>query len=176
LLIIKYNLYLFFFNFIIYKITLNKQFIFNLGDTYDIKFSLTGFLDFDPIKNYYCKSRVLSCANGTILDITFKFLAGFNMRLIFDCFYASRKKKKQRLPEILDLMCGQNLQNTNNIETYIDFLFSFYLLIILLFLFFYFFANFVIISWNFVTLYCYVLLIQEIWRFLLDLVGFQWGT
>jgi hypothetical protein len=60
---------------------INKQFIFNLGNTYDVKFSLIGFLDFDPIKNYYCKSRVLFCANGTILDITFKFLAELNMHL-----------------------------------------------------------------------------------------------
>jgi hypothetical protein len=32
--------------------------------------------------------------NGTILDITFKFMIGFNMWLIFDYFYASRKKRR----------------------------------------------------------------------------------
>jgi hypothetical protein len=68
------------------------------------------------------------------------------------------------------------LHSTYNIEIYIDFLFSFYLFTILSFFFFYFFENFVIISWNFATLYCYVLLIWEIWRFLLYLVSFQWGT
>jgi hypothetical protein len=82
----------------------NKHFTFSLGDTHDVKFSLTSFLDFDPNKNYYYKSRVFSCANGTILDITFKFLAGHNMRLIFDCFYTPRKK--QRLFKFSDLMCG----------------------------------------------------------------------
>jgi hypothetical protein len=71
---------------------INKHFIFNLGDTNDVKFSLTGFLDFDPIKNYSYKSCILSYANGMILDITFKFMAGHNMRLIYDCFYALRKK------------------------------------------------------------------------------------
>jgi hypothetical protein len=71
----------------------NKHFIFNLGNTNDVIFSLNDFLDFDPIKIYYCKSRVLSCVNGTILEITFKFMVGLNMQLIFDCFYASRKKQ-----------------------------------------------------------------------------------
>jgi hypothetical protein len=47
----------------------NKHFIFNLGDTNDIMFSLTNFLDFDSIKNYFYKSRILSCVNRTILDI-----------------------------------------------------------------------------------------------------------
>jgi hypothetical protein len=51
---------------------INKQFIFNLGDTHDVKFSLTGFLDFNPIKNNYHKSRVISCVNGMILDIYMK--------------------------------------------------------------------------------------------------------
>jgi hypothetical protein len=57
----------------------NKQFIFNLGDTNDVMFSLTEFLEFDPIKNYLYKSRVLSCINRIIMDITFKFMAGHNM-------------------------------------------------------------------------------------------------
>jgi hypothetical protein len=70
----------------------NKHLIFNLGDTNDVMFSLTDFLDFDPIKSYY-KSRVLSCTNGKIQDITFKFIVELNMRLIFGYFYASRKKK-----------------------------------------------------------------------------------
>jgi hypothetical protein len=72
---------------------INKHFIFNLDDTNNVKFSLIDFLNFDLIKNYYYKSYVLFCANGMILDITFKFLAEYNMQLIFDCFYASRKKR-----------------------------------------------------------------------------------
>jgi hypothetical protein len=70
----------------------NTQFIFNLSDTNDVIFSLNDFLDFDTIKNYYYKSRVLSCKNGTISDITFKFMAGHNMRLMFAYFYTPRKK------------------------------------------------------------------------------------
>jgi hypothetical protein len=130
---------------------INKHFIFNLGDTHDVKFSLTGFSDFDPIKNYSFKSRVISCANGTILDITFKFMAGYNMRLIFDCFYAPRKKR--RLPKYLDTMCGQGSPVLIKIEfKYIDFLSSFnFFFSFLVFLFFYFFFyiffyNFVIVS------------------------------
>jgi hypothetical protein len=71
----------------------NKQFNFNLGDTNDVMFSLNDFLDFDPIKNYFVKSCVFFCTNGTILNITFKFMARHNMRLIFDYFYAPRKKR-----------------------------------------------------------------------------------
>jgi hypothetical protein len=71
---------------------INKHFIFNLGDTTDVMFSLIDFLDFNPINNHY-KSRVLSCTNGTIQDITFKFRTEPNMRLIFDSFYAPRKKR-----------------------------------------------------------------------------------
>jgi hypothetical protein len=56
----------------------NKYFIFNLGDTNNVMFSLTDFLNFDLIKSYY-KSRVLSCTNGTIHDITFKFRTGPNI-------------------------------------------------------------------------------------------------
>jgi hypothetical protein len=69
----------------------NKHFIFNIGDTNDVMFSLTDFLDSDPIKSYF-KSHVLSCTNGTIQDITFKFTTELNMRLIFGYFYALRKK------------------------------------------------------------------------------------
>jgi hypothetical protein len=82
----------------------NKHFISNLSDINDVMFSLTDFLEFDPIKNYYYKSCVLSCTNGTISDITFKFMAGHNIRLIFDYFYAPRKKRQ--LLKYLDLMCG----------------------------------------------------------------------
>jgi hypothetical protein len=85
----------------------NKHFIFSLGDTNDIMFSLNDFLDFDPINIYYYKSRVLSCMDGTILNITFKFMARHNMQLIFDCFYALRKKRQ--LFSYLELICGQNL-------------------------------------------------------------------
>jgi hypothetical protein len=62
-----------------------------LDDTNDVKFSLNNFLDFDSIINHL-KSRVFSCKNGTILDITFKFFAEPNMQLIYDCFYASKRK------------------------------------------------------------------------------------
>jgi hypothetical protein len=57
----------------------NKYFNFNLGDTNDVMFSITDFLDFDLNKNYFYKSRVLSYTNGTILNIIFKFTAGLNM-------------------------------------------------------------------------------------------------
>jgi hypothetical protein len=119
---------------------INKQFNFNLGDTNDVMFSLINFLEFDPIKNYLYKSRVLFYANRKILDITFKFMAGHNMRLIFDCFYAP--KKKRRLSKYLELMCRQDSPVTIRIEhLYIDFLFSFifsFVFKILVFLFFYF--------------------------------------
>jgi hypothetical protein len=112
----------------------NKHFSSNLGDTNDIMFSLTDLLDFNLITNYLFKSHVLSCANGTILDITFKFIAGYNMRLIFDCFYVPRKKR--RLPTYLDLMCEQGLPVSFHIKyLYIDFFFFFLL-------FFFFFKHF----------------------------------
>jgi hypothetical protein len=147
---------------------INKYFIFNLSDTNDIMFSLTDFLEFDPIKNYYHKSCVLSCTNGTILDITFRFTVGHNMRLIFDYFYAPRKKR--RLLKHLDLMCGQDSTVPINIEfRYIDFLFSFifsFSFKILVFLFFYFFSyfyNFVIVSWNLVIFFRYVSNLWKVW-------------
>jgi hypothetical protein len=111
----------------------NKHFIFNLGDTNDVMFSLNDFLDFNPINNYF-KSRILSCTNGTIQDITFKFRTGLNMRLIFDCFYTPRKKR--RLFNYLDFMCEPNLLRTFNIEFYIDFNFLFLFLFFLLQFFF----------------------------------------
>jgi hypothetical protein len=79
----------------------NTQFIFNLSDTNDVMFNLNEILDFDPIM--YFKSRVFSYTNGTILYITFKFMAGLNMQLIFNYFYAP--KKKHRLFSYFDLMC-----------------------------------------------------------------------
>jgi hypothetical protein len=152
----------------------NKHFIFNLGDTTNVMFSLTDFLDFNPINNHH-KSRVFSCTNGTIQDITFKFMARYNIQLIFDCFYAPRKKR--RLIKHLIPMCEQSLRGIYNIEFYIDFLFSFSFLQIFSFFFFFSFKifcdKFIIISWNFVTLFCYVLLIWEIWRFFLNLVCIQ---
>jgi hypothetical protein len=123
---------------------INKQFIFNLDDTYDVKFSLTGFLDFNPITNYFYKSRVFSCVNGMILDITFKFLAGHNMRLTFDYFYAPRKKKHRPF-NLSYLMWELNLHDIHNIEYYIDFLFSFFFFTILFFSFFYFFLAILIL-------------------------------
>jgi hypothetical protein len=56
----------------------NKHFIFKLGDTNDVMFSLNDFLDFNPINNYF-KSHVLSYTNGAIQDITFKFRTRPNM-------------------------------------------------------------------------------------------------
>jgi hypothetical protein len=147
---------------------INKHFIFNLSDTNNVMFSLTDFLEFDPIKNFYYKSRVLSCTNGTISDITFKFTAGLNMRLIFDCFYAPRKK--WRLPKHSELMCGPRLSVTINIEfIYIDFLFSFsfffFFSISFFFYFFFYSYNFVRISWNLVILFSYVSIIWKVWGF-----------
>jgi hypothetical protein len=140
----------------------NKHFIFNLGDTNDVRFNLTDFLDFNPIKSY-SKLRVLSCTNGTIQDITFKFKTGPNMRLIFDSFYAPRKKCRL-FNHRNSIMCGQYLFQTFNIEHYIDFFFLPFSFKIFGFLFFYFsFKNFVVFSWNFVNFDCYVLLIWEIW-------------
>jgi hypothetical protein len=133
-------------------------------------FSLNNFLDFNPIKIYYDKSRVLSCTNRTILDITFKFMTRHSMRLIFDCFYAPRKKR--RLSKYLELMYGQSLPVTVYIEClYIDFLFSFifflfFEILVFLFFYFFFFYYFVIISWNLVIFYCYVLIMWEVWGFL----------
>jgi hypothetical protein len=57
---------------------INKHFNINLGDTNDVKFNLNSLLDFNSIKNHI-KLRVLFSANRTILDITFKFMAGLNM-------------------------------------------------------------------------------------------------
>jgi hypothetical protein len=121
---------------------LNKHFIFTLGDTNDVIFSLNEILDFDPI--IFFKSRVLSCTNRKISYITFKFIAGLNMQLIFNCFYAS--KKKQRLLNHFDMMCGQDLLFIYNIETiYIDFIFPF--ILFSLFTIFFFFS--------FYFLFCY---------------------
>jgi hypothetical protein len=146
----------------------NKQFIFNLGDTNDVMFSSISFLDFNPINNHH-KSRVLSCTNEIIQNITFKFRTGPNMRLIFDSFYAPRKKR--RLSDYLELMCGQNLRRTFNIEHFIDlFSFSFFFIKFSFFFFFfyYFLKIFTFISWNFVALWCYILLIWKIWGFFLN--------
>jgi hypothetical protein len=117
-----------------------------IGDTNDVMFSLNNYLEFDIIINYN-KLHVLSCVNGTILDITFKFMTGHNMRLIFDCFYAPRKKR--RLLNYLNLMCEQNLFKTFNIKYYINFLFLFFYFTIFFFFlsifFYFFFKKFVLI-------------------------------
>jgi hypothetical protein len=137
---------------------LNKQFIFNLDNTNDIMFSLNEFLDFDLINDYYFKSHVFFYTNGIILDITFKFIAGLNMRLIFNCFYAS--KKKQRLSNHIDLICGQDLPITFNIEQlYKDFLFTFFFFFrIFFFFFFYFFFFFKKFYFDFLESCSYLLL------------------
>jgi hypothetical protein len=127
----------------------NKHFIFNLGDTNDVMFSITNFLDFDPIKNYFYKSRVLSCANETILDITFKFMAGHNIQLMFDCFYAPRKK--QQLFKYLDLMCRQGSPVTIQIELFIyRFTFFFY---------FFFFLKHFIFFFSFIFSFTFIILL-----------------
>jgi hypothetical protein len=146
----------------------NKHFIFNLGDTKNVMFSLNNFLDFDLINTYYYRLCVFSCVNRTILDITFKFIVGLNMRLIFDYFYASRKK--QQLFNHFDLIYGQGLLVTFNIERfYIDFFFLFFFFFIIFFFFsFYFFFSFkifVLISWNLVFIFCYISIIWEVWEF-----------
>jgi hypothetical protein len=118
---------------------INKQLINTLDDTDDVKFSLYNILNFDLIKNSF-KSCISPCKNGTIFSITFKFIARLNMQLIFDFFYASRKKRQ--LFNHLDLMCGQTLCKTLNIEYYIDFFFLFFFFTIFFFLFFYSFLKF----------------------------------
>jgi hypothetical protein len=70
---------------------INKHLYNQLGNTNDIMFSLTNFLDFDPITIFFM-SHIYPCINEIILNITFKFTAEFNMKLIFNCFYAPRKK------------------------------------------------------------------------------------
>jgi hypothetical protein len=70
---------------------INKQFDATLGNTNNAKFSLHNFLDFNPIKNNN-KLHVYFCTNGIILDITFKFIVEYNIRLNYDCFYTSKKK------------------------------------------------------------------------------------
>jgi hypothetical protein len=117
---------------------INKHFIFDLGDTNDVMFSLNSFLDLNPINNHH-KSRVLSCMNGIIHDITFKFKTGLNMRLIFDSFYAPRKKRQ--LFNRLDVICDLNLLQTFIIEVYIGFVLLFLCFIFSYFFFFSFFQN-----------------------------------
>jgi hypothetical protein len=117
-------------------------------------------LNFNLI-NLYFKSHVLSRTNGIIQDITFKFRTRLNTQLIYVYYYAPRKKRW--LFNHPALMCDPNLLRTFNIEFYIDFDFLFLFLIFSYFFFFSFFPNFVYISWKFVTLYCYALLIWEIW-------------
>jgi hypothetical protein len=73
------------------NIDVNKQFDTTLGNTYNAKLSLNNFLDFNLITNHF-KSHISPSKNGTILDITFKFIAGSNMRLIYISFYTSKKK------------------------------------------------------------------------------------
>jgi hypothetical protein len=118
---------------------INKHSIFNLGDTTDVMFSLIDVLDFNPINNHH-KSRAFSCTNGTIQDITFKFRTRINMRLIFDSFYAPRKKR--RLFNRLALMCDLNLLQLFNLEFYIDFISLFFFLIFAYFFSFFFSSKF----------------------------------
>jgi hypothetical protein len=129
----------------------NKQFIFNLGDTTDVMFSLIDFLDFNPINNHY-KSHV---------QIGLYKILPLNSRQdpTFDSFYAPRKKRRL-FNQWNSIMCGQYSFRTFNIEHYINFFFLTFSFKIFGFLFFYFsFKNFVVFSWNFVIFNCYVLLI-----------------
>jgi hypothetical protein len=54
---------------------INKHLVNTLGNTDDVKFSLKIFLNFNLIKNYF-KLHISSSKNRTILNITFKFIAG----------------------------------------------------------------------------------------------------
>jgi hypothetical protein len=65
---------------------INKHFNNKLDNTNNVKFSLNSLLDFDLIKNHN-KLCICFCTN-----ITFKFMVGLNIQLIFDYFYAPRKK------------------------------------------------------------------------------------
>jgi hypothetical protein len=119
---------------------INKQFNMTLSDTDDVNINLLLFLNFNLIKNYF-KSYVFSCTNKMIMDITFKFIAGLNMHLIFDYFYVP--KKKQQLYSFLTIMmCKLITHFLLNIEIfYIDFFFLLYIFL-LNFIFFYTFVLF----------------------------------
>jgi hypothetical protein len=145
---------------------INKHFSGILGNTDDVKFSLNNFLDSDSITNYL-KSYVSSSKNGMILDITFKFIIGSNMWLIYAYLYAPRKKRRLS-PYIKLFMCGP-VTFYYNIETfYIDLYFFFY---ISFFFFFSFFLNrnFFLLLRNFVIFCLYVGIYWKIWKFFLTL-------
>jgi hypothetical protein len=72
---------------------INKYLTTTLGNTDDVKFNLYNILDFEPIKNNF-KLYIFPCKNGMIFSITFNFIAEFNMRLIYDYFYALKEKQK----------------------------------------------------------------------------------
>jgi hypothetical protein len=138
-------------------------FIYCLESFNEIKLSLNDFLDFDSIKIYF-KSRVFPYTNRMILDITFKFMAGFNMQLIFDYFYVSRKKQ-WLITYLKNMMCRLDMLYTINIETfYIDFLF-FYSFSFFKFFFFTIFF-YVLFSWNFVLSFLYITFSWKVWGFL----------
>jgi hypothetical protein len=95
------------------------------------------------------------------------------MQLIFDCFYASRKKRRLYNYHIA-LMGRQGLLETFSIEHfYIDFIFLFffslYFLLNFLFSFLFYISLYLlkIISWKFVLFFYYVSIIWEVWEFLL---------
>jgi hypothetical protein len=69
---------------------INKYFNNILDDTNDVSFSLNNFLNFNLIKNYL-KSHIFPYMNETILNITFKFIVGLNMQLIFGYFMHQEK-------------------------------------------------------------------------------------
>jgi hypothetical protein len=72
------------------NIEINKQFNI-IDDIDDISINLNNLLNYNPIRIYY-QPCVFSYINEIILDITFKFMAGYNMQLIYDYFYMLRKK------------------------------------------------------------------------------------
>jgi hypothetical protein len=99
---------------------INKHYNKFLSDTIDVKFSLYKYLDFNSTSNQF-KSRILLSKNGTISNITFKFIAGYNMQLIYDCFYASRKKRRLFIIDITR-MCRLLIFSIHNIDrNFIDF-------------------------------------------------------
>jgi hypothetical protein len=75
------------------------------------------------------------------------------MRLIFNSFYALRKKRQ--LFNYLELMCGQNLRKTFNIEHFID-LFSFssfFINFLFSFLFFYYLLKILLLFFGILLLF-----------------------
>jgi hypothetical protein len=69
---------------------INKHFRINLDNTNNIN-NLYNFFNSNPNK-IYLKLYIFPYKNKTILNIIFKFTAKYNIQLIYDCFYISKRK------------------------------------------------------------------------------------